>query len=693
MKIRTSINIFLSIALIITVTGVLTVSMSHMQRYIEARFYKSVPYLLDASASDLQTSLECGIALSENLSQYPQIIRWLEGSEKDSELEREVNDIFTKLIKKENYVTCFLGSKLTGSYYVVTKDKQLSKKQLQTSGKGDSWFFKFMDTPQQFFHSIAYSKSVNAYLCWVDAKIFDSNGAPIGATGIAMSLEKALEQIKQSLPSEHSVLCVIDEKGTISLSSNAELVNTRFDDYITQRAPVKGYDNLQYFTEPALGKIIISKKQLHNLPYYAVLMTPVKDFVPPIRSILIDSIIVSLVLLAIMIILCTLLVSASFKRFTKINVVFNKVAEGDFTIQAEQSNDELGSITSTLNNAIMNIRNSLAAIAHTTVQMEEVGATLSSHMLTSSSSMNKIVSNVEDVKMQIAKQNTSINEAVTHISDITQTVADLDSYIDTQSGSIAASTQSVDEIITQIHAIQERAENNLKAIKQLEKNTLKGKETVGVAVSTSKMITEESEGLLDAISVIQNTSSQTNLLAMNAAIEAAHAGEAGKGFAVVADEIRKLAEETGGQGKNITKVLEGLKQKIEDLNAAGPLVAEQFGTISSMMDFVYRQEDGMIRTLREQMADAEKILTVMNDMNTVTVNVKNNSKQLLAEIDYISQEIEKLSLFSQNITKNITEMTSDVNQVNTAVQGSCDIAITNKENTKNVAKEISKFKV
>ena len=101
MKIRPSINIFLSIALIITVTGVLTFSMSHMKRYIEARFYKSVPYLLDASASDLQTSLECGIALSENLSQYPQIIRWLEGSEKDSELEREVNDIFTKLTKKE----------------------------------------------------------------------------------------------------------------------------------------------------------------------------------------------------------------------------------------------------------------------------------------------------------------------------------------------------------------------------------------------------------------------------------------------------------------------------------------------------------------------------------------------------------------------------------------------------------------
>ena len=325
--------------------------------------------------------------------------------------------------------------------------------------------------------------------------------------------------------------------------------------------------------------------------------------------------------------------------------------------------------------------------------MEEVGATLSAHMLTSSSSMNKIVSNVEDVKMQIAKQNTSINEAVTHISDITQTVADLDSYIDTQSGSIAASTQSVDEIITQIHAIQERAENNLKAIKQLEKNTLKGKETVGVAVSTSKMIAEESEGLLDAISVIQNTSSQTNLLAMNAAIEAAHAGEAGKGFAVVADEIRKLAEETGGQGKNITKVLEELKRKIEDLNEAGPGVAEQFGTISSMMDFVYRQEDGMIRALREQVADAEKILTVMNDMNTITGNVKNNSKQLLTEIEYISQEIEKLSLFSQNITKNIAEMTSDVNQVNMAVQGGCDIAITNKENTTTVAEEIHKFKV
>ena len=122
-------------------------------------------------------------------------------------------------------------------------------------------------------------------------------------------------------------------------------------------------------------------------------------------------------------------------------------------------------------------------------------------------------------------------------------------------------------------------------------------------------------------------------------------------------------------------------------------MAEQFGTISSMMDFVYRQEDGMIRTLREQMADAEKILTGIPDPQPVPVQENNHPKHLLAEIEYISQEIEKLSLFSQNITKNITEMTSDVNQVNTAVQGSCDIAITNKENTKNVAKEISKFKV
>ena len=290
-------------------------------------------------------------------------------------------------------------------------------------------------------------------------------------------------------------------------------------------------------------------------------------------------------------------------------------------------------------------------------------------------------------------QHTEVNETAAKINNITQTISGLDSHIDNQANSITDSAQSIDRIVKNIQVVQERAEKNLQSIKTLEKTTHTGKETVAMVVDITKVVTEQSEGLLDAITVIQNTARQTNLLAMNAAIEAAHAGEAGKGFAVVADEIRKLAEESGAQGTSITKVLEELKNKIENLNGAGPLVAEQFEKISAMMDFIYRQEDGVIRTMKEQMHDSETLLTVIDGMNTVTANVKKDSNEILTEAINISEGIQKLAQLSEDITRSIAEMATGVMEVNKAMQEVNEIALSNKKNSTNVTAEIEKFKV
>jgi methyl-accepting chemotaxis protein len=193
--------------------------------------------------------------------------------------------------------------------------------------------------------------------------------------------------------------------------------------------------------------------------------------------------------------------------------------------------------------------------------------------------------------------------------------------------------------------------------------------------------------------VMQNIASQTNLLSMNAAIEAAHAGEAGKGFAVVADEIRKLAESSGEQSKTIGNVLKKIKSSIEKINCSTENVLTKFEAIDLGVRTVSDQEENIRNAMEEQGEGSKQVLKSAGDLNGITQQVKSGSEEMLEGSKEVINESQNLEKVTQEITGGMNEMASGAEQINVAVHHVNEISNKNREGIEILIREVSRFKV
>jgi methyl-accepting chemotaxis protein len=192
---------------------------------------------------------------------------------------------------------------------------------------------------------------------------------------------------------------------------------------------------------------------------------------------------------------------------------------------------------------------------------------------------------------------------------------------------------------------------------------------------------------------MENIASQTNLLSMNAAIEAAHAGEAGKGFAVVADEIRKLAESSSAQSKTISMVLKKIKESIDKISKSTDSVLNKFEAIDGGIKTVVDQEENIRNAMEEQSEGSKQILEAVSQLNELTQMVKSGSEEMLEGSRQVITEGKNLEMVTQEITNGMNEMSAGADQINTAVNDVNTSSGKNKENIDLLVREVSKFKI
>lgn len=386
----------------------------------------------------------------------------------------------------------------------------------------------------------------------------------------------------------------------------------------------------------------------------------------PIYRLLISKVMpLSVLAMAVLALVCYINVRDIKTGMNSVQAFSRRLSEKDYTMQPllVTCRCEIGELSRNMNIFFENTKDILKGIKENVAVTQETADVLSKDIKEASENVLSITGGIDSIRGQMKNQSQSVDDAGNSVAQISNKISDLQESVATQSKAVEQSSAVVNEMVSNIESITATIKENEKAVSQLVAASDEGKKIVLSAVETAEAISNDSDALLEASKIIQNIASQTNLLAMNAAIEAAHAGDVGKGFSVVADEIRKLAEQSNFQGKSINESLKKLSGSIENVAAATRKVQDEFDRIYELSALVKNQESTIYAAVLEQNEGNRQVIDAIRDITVSASTVKAGTEEMYEGNKLVSQEMRNLKDMTIRINGEMDDMSKGIERI------------------------------
>lgn len=401
--------------------------------------------------------------------------------------------------------------------------------------------------------------------------------------------------------------------------------------------------------------------------------------------------------IAAVVIIATFIIGSGISRsLVRTAAALRDISEGsgDLTVRLETKNgDEVGDMSRFFNKFIETLHSMIAKIQQESAAMGSVSSDLAVRTSAIQNDIQQISENVADLNFKTEEQSASATETASTIEQITKNIESLKNQIENQSSAVTQSSAAIQQMVSNINAISSSLDKAAGGFKELKHATDNGKQSINTVQDMVTNVSGQSANLLETNEIINSIASQTNLLAMNAAIEAAHAGDAGKGFSVVADEIRKLAEDSASQSKVIAEELQSIVSNIESIVGATTQAETAFDTIVSQIAASSDLIEQISFAMKEQNEGSKQVLEALENIRDITVEIRDGSVEMNEGTAVILREMTRLTDLSQQVQENAHHIAQAIEEISGSIEEIGHDSEQNNDSVTELTKLTNKFKL